>query len=139
MSTRAGMQTLFSRAHHQPYPSPPAYPGGTGRAPFVSPEEPIVFKTIVLDLTLAPHVNHPAFANPFPVSIGKWVGGKRDGWFMRLCQVEFPMRDFIGVRKCEGRRVPGKKGEVRIVGCGEYGYPGINEVESDGMTETDRY
>ena len=103
------------------------------------PEEPIVFEPIVLDLTVASHVDHPALANPFPISVGEWIRGKRYGWLVRFQQVELPVRNFIGVGEREGRRIPGKERKMRIIGYGEYGYPRRNETGSDSGRGADQY
>ena len=94
-------------------------------------EEPVVFEAIVLDLAVASHVDHPALANPFPVSIREWIRRKGDGWLVGFQRVEFRVRNLIGVWECEGGRIPGQEGEMRIIGYRKYGYPGRNEAGSE--------
>lgn len=66
------------RSHHKAYPSSASYPApGIKRArfgaPLVATKEPIVLKAVIMDFTLAAHVNHPGCRNPAPSPIGEWV------------------------------------------------------------------
>lgn len=59
---------------------------------------------------------------------------------MGFRSVEFPVRNFIGVRESEGRRVPGQERKMRVIWYREYGYPRRNETGSDngrGRKEND--
>ena len=49
------------------------------------------------------------------------------------------MRDFIGVGKREGGRVPGQERKVRIVRYGKYRYPARSKAGSNGGTGADQY